>query len=108
MEEMHMEGTMPTVSTAGTPTTQEPTIVAPVERFAGVRVFEVSNDEYLKLLRGSKKWDRWNKYFENTDKGSTAHKIKRYLYKNPSKTIILKNTTTQDMVYFKPKGKTEA
>lgn len=97
-----MEGGMPTVSTAGTPTTQEPTIVAPVERFAGVRVFEVSNDEYLKLMRGTKKWERWGKYFSDTEKGSQSHKIRRYLYKNPQKTIILKNTTTGDMVYYKP------
>lgn len=97
-----MEGGMPTVSTAGTPTTQEPTIVAPVERFAGVRVFEVSNDEYIKLMRGTKKWERWGKYFSDTEKGSHSHKIRRYLYKNPQRTIVLKNTTTGDMVYYKP------
>lgn len=101
-----MEGSAPYINTSAYPTTQEPTILPQKpEYFSGCRVFDVTNDEYMKLMRGSKKWDRWNKYFDETDKGSMAHSIKRYLYKNPNRSIILRNKMSQDMVYFKPKGK---
>ena len=99
---------MPVTSTGGFPSVSEPTSLpqkkAP-EYFAGSRVFDVSIDEYEKLMRGSKKYERWNKYFNDTEKGTQAHSIKRYLYKHPNKTVVLRNLSTQDMVYFKPKGK---
>ena len=99
---------MPVTSTSGFDSVSQPTILsqkkAP-EYFAGSRVFDVSIDEYQKLMRGSKKYERWNKYFDDTEKGSTSHSIKRYLYKHPNKTVVLRNLTTHDMVFFKPKGK---
>lgn len=99
---------IPVTNSSAFPSTQEPTILPKKpEYFGGCRVFDVTSDEYMKLMRGTKKWERWNKYFSETEKGSNAHSIKRYLYKNPSKTIILRNLTSQDMVYFKPRGKAE-
>jgi hypothetical protein len=103
-----MEGSLPVTNTTGFPTTQEPTIPPQKpEYFGGCRVFDVTNDEYTKLMRGTKKWERWGKYFDATEKGTTSHKIRRYLYKNPSKTICLRNTMSQEMVYFKPRSKND-
>ena len=107
-----MEGTstQSVTSTQSFPTTKEPTIPpqSNVEYFAGCRVFDVNGDEYCKLMNGSKKWDRWNKYFDTENDTSNVHNVKKYLYKNPSKTVVLRNLSTQDMVYFKPKGKTQS
>jgi len=102
-----MEGTAPVTNTGSFPTTQEPTILPQkeVEYFAGCRVFDVTSDEYSKLMNGSKKWDRWNKYFDTNNNTSNCHQVKSYLYKNPDRTVVLRNLSTQDMVYFKPKGK---
>ena len=101
------EGT-PVTSVGGFDSVSQPTILpqkkAP-EYFAGCRLYDVTNDEYNKLMRGSKKYERWNKYFDDTEKGTQAHTIKRYLYKNPGKSVVLRNLTSQEMVYFKPKGK---
>lgn len=99
----------PVTNTASFPTTSEPTIppAKPIEYFAGCRVFDVTNDEYLKLMRGSKKWDRWNKYFENNTENTNFRSLKRYLYKHPTKTVVLRNASSSDMVYFKPRGKGE-
>ena len=100
----------PVSNTSSFPTTSEPTI-PPAKKspdiFAGCRVFDVNTDEYQKLLRGSKKWDRWNKYFENSGENEKCHEIRKYLYRNPAKTLVLRNITTNDMVYFKPRGKAE-
>lgn len=97
-------------NTSSFPTTTEPTIrpeaIRQREYFAGCEIFDVSSDEYTKLMRGSKKWDRWNKYFEGTD-SENCKNIRSYLYKNPQRTVVLRNMTTQDMVYFKPRGKSE-
>lgn len=100
----------PVTNTDSFPTTSEPTIppANPIEYFAGCRVFDVTNDEYLKLMRGSKKWDRWNKYFENSTENPNSCSLKKYLYKNPTKTVVLRNSSSNDMVYFKPRGKGEA
>lgn len=99
----------PVTNTSSFPTTSEPTIppAKPADYFAGCRVFDVNMSEYQKLLRGSKKWDRWNKYFENSGENETCSNIRKYLYRNPSKTVVLRNSTTNDMVYFKPRAKGE-
>lgn len=101
----------PVTTTSTFPTTGEPTIPPqrkkPDEYFAGCRVFDVNSDEYNKLMNGSKKWDRWNKYFDTSNPNDTCDSIRKYLYKNPAKTVVLRNMSTQDMVYFKPKGKQE-
>lgn len=103
-----MEG-IPVTNTSAFPSTTEPTIpaVKQADYFAGCRVFDVNTTEYQKLLKGSKKWDRWNKYFENSGENDTCNNIRKYLYKNPQKTVVLRNSTTNDMVYFKPRGKGE-
>jgi hypothetical protein len=104
-----MEGAAPVTNTGSFPTTSEPTILPKkkkdTEYFAGCRVFDVNADEYTKLMHGSKKWDRWNKYFDTSNAESNVHSVKKYLYKNPNKTVVLRRASTQDMVYFKPKGK---
>jgi hypothetical protein len=100
----------PVTSTASFPTVNEPTILPhgkKEEYFAGCRIFDVSSDEYSKLMRGSKKWDRWNKYFDTNEPNDNCSNIRKYLYRNPSRTVVLRNMSTQDMVYFKPKGKSE-
>jgi hypothetical protein len=109
MEEIRMsEAVPPNTTTESLPTVSEPTIPAQgVDYFAGCRVFDVTSNEYQKLINGSKKWDRWNKYFDNKDENDGCKNIRNYLYKNPTKTVVLRNKATQDMVYFKPKNRSE-
>lgn len=105
-----MEGGAPVTNTGGFPSTEEPTI-APglkkkqMEKFAGCPVFDVTHEEYLKLMRGKNKWSRWGNFFQTSESPAM---LRRYLYSNPGKSAILRNLTTQEMVYFKPRGKTEA
>lgn len=106
-----MEGGAPVTNTGGFPSTAEPTIAPglkkkPIERFAGCRVFDVNHQEYMNLMKGKSKWSHWSKISQNLE-NSTVPILRRYLYNNPSKTVILRNLTTQEMVYFKPRGKNE-
>lgn len=100
---------LPATTTSSFPSVNEPTIPPhgkkSPEYFAGCRVFDVSSGEYQKLMNGSKKWDRWNRYFDNTTESDNCTPIRKYLYNNPAKTVVLRNMSTQDMVYFKPKDR---
>lgn len=98
---------MPVTNTSSFPTTSEPTIrpQKEAEHFAGCRVFDITSDEYSKLMRRENKWDRWNKYFDTADPDSNCHGVRKYLHRNPDKTVVLRNMTTHEMLYFKPKNK---
>jgi len=96
---------IPNTNTTGFPTTQEPTIQPRDDYFAGCKIFDLNTDDYSRLLRGSNKWDRWDNYFGDSKNSESCKNIRSYLYRNPDKTIVLRNMTTQDMVHFKPKSK---
>lgn len=98
---------MPVTNTGSFPTTSEPTILPkkPTDQFAGCKVFDITGDEYYKLMKREHKWDRWGKYFDTANPESVCHGVKQYLHRNPDRTVVLRNMTTQEMIYFKPKNK---
>lgn len=100
---------IPFNQTSSFPTTNEPTIrpQKPCDSFAGCPVWDLDSTEYNKLMRGKNKWDRWKRYFDAPELNETALGIRNYLYRNPNRTVVLRNKTTQDMVYFRPKKRGE-
>lgn len=62
-------------------------------------VFEVSPEEFEKCTSSKKKFEKWNKYFdEDSESGNT---IKKYSYHNPDKGIILRNSETGQTMMFR-------
>ena len=57
----------------------------PPAKFAGMRVFSIKNDTYTKLLKGKKKYARWQRYMESDE----AMPIRQYIKSNPKKKVVL-------------------
>ena len=57
----------------------------PPATFAGMRVFRIKNDTYNKLLRGKKKYARWQNYISAEE----ASEIRDYIRRNPKKSVVL-------------------
>jgi hypothetical protein len=70
-----------------------------MEKFIGSRVFEVSNDEYCRCIKGRNKFERWNKFFEKDSETGSA--IKRYSQRNPNSPVIIKDESTGEMVFLR-------
>ena len=79
-----------------------PALGESVETFAGCRVFEVDDDEYLNATYGRKKWERWNKKFDMENENNKM--IRTYASRNPKKPVVIKNKKTGDMSYLINKG----
>lgn len=69
-------------------------------KFAGVETFEVTNDIYHKCIQGKKKYARYEKYVGDCPTGQA---IREYGRKNPKSSIILQNSNTGSMIYFRKK-----
>lgn len=62
-------------------------------------VFEVSPEEFEKCTCAKKKFEKWNKFFdEDSETGAT---IKKYSHHNPEKGIILRNSETGQTMMFR-------
>lgn len=62
-------------------------------------VFEVSPEEFEKCTCAKKKFEKWNKFFdEDSETGSI---IKKYSHHNPDKGIILRNSETGQTMMFR-------
>jgi len=70
-----------------------------IEKFIGSRVFEVSNDEYCRCLKGRNKYERWNKYFDTESVSGSS--IKKYSHKHPNNPIIIKDEKTGEMMFLR-------
>ena len=70
-----------------------------LEKLAGSKVFEVSTDEFAKCIKGRKKFERWERYF-NTE-SENGKKIKSYSLRNPNSPIIIKDSKTGDMMFLR-------
>ena len=70
-----------------------------IEKFIGSRVFEVSNDEYCRCLKGRNKYERWNKYFDT--ESTSGSSIKKYSHKHPNNPIIIKDEKTGEMMFLR-------
>lgn len=68
------------------------------KKFAGRDVFEVTDDEYMKCMPGTIKYERWAKVFgEDSEIG---YDIKNYSQRNPNKSFVIQNKKSGDMMYF--------
>lgn len=62
-------------------------------------VFEVSPEEFEKCTCAKRKFEKWNKFFdEDSETGAT---IKKYSHHNPEKGIILRNSETGQTMMFR-------
>ena len=68
------------------------------DTFAGMPVFKVSIDEYLKGIHGRAKWQRWNKQLDMESDG--REDIKTYAHRNPGKPVLIQNDKTGEMPYL--------
>jgi hypothetical protein len=55
-------------------------------------VFEVSPEEFERCSCSKKKFEKWNKFFD--EDSETGSSIKNYSHRNPEKGIILRNSET--------------
>jgi len=68
------------------------------ESFAGARVFDVTEDEYMQCNYGRTKHERWNRKLKMEDVG--REDIKKFAHRNPSKSVIVRNEKTGEMQYL--------
>ena len=68
------------------------------KKFAGMEVFEVTPEEYVKCLHGRTRYERWCKKFNMEDINNVE--IQKYSYKYPKKSIIVQNEITGEMSYL--------
>ena len=68
------------------------------DTFAGMPVFKVSPEEYLKSINGRSKFQRWNKHMD-MDKEENGN-VKKYAHRNPGKPILIQNDRTGEMAYL--------
>ena len=68
------------------------------DTFAGMQVFKVSQDEYMKSINGRAKFQRWNKHMdmEKEENGE----VKKYVHRNPGKPVLIQNDRTGEMAYL--------
>ena len=71
----------------------------PDDTFAGVDVFNVSDDDFNNCKFGKKKHARWEKYVDVDSE--TGKRIYGYAQKNPKKSIIVQHDKTGHMLYLK-------
>ena len=69
----------------------------PKSKFMGCPVFELSSEEYSKCLHGKGKYERYAKYFEDSDKSDG---IKHQVKKTGASSIIIQNQLTGEMSYL--------
>lgn len=66
--------------------------------FANARVYTVDSDRFYKSMQGKNKYHKYDKYVGSDEVGES---IRQYGRANPSKPIILKDSTTGSMIYLK-------
>lgn len=71
------------------------------DTFAGDVVFEVDEETFSKSIQGKPKWARYKNFVSLEDFPNVGQEIKEYAYRNPSKSIILKEKRTGRMIYLK-------
>lgn len=62
-------------------------------------VFEVSPEEFEKCSCAKRKFEKWNKFFD--EDSETGSSIKNYSHRNPEKGIILRNSETGQTMMFR-------
>jgi len=62
-------------------------------------VFEISPEEFEKCSCAKKKFEKWNKFFDEDSETGSA--IKKYSHNNPEKGIILRNSESGETMMFR-------
>ena len=62
-------------------------------------VFEISPEDFERCSCAKKKFEKWNKFFD--EDSETGSEIKKYSYNNPEKGIILRNSETGQTMMFR-------
>ena len=70
-----------------------------LEKYSGSKVFEVSSEEFASCMKGRKKHERWNKFFNA--ESQIGKNIKAYSLRNPNSPIIIKDSKTGDMMFLR-------
>ena len=68
------------------------------DSFAGMNVFKVSQDEYIKSIKGRSKFQRWDKHMDMEKQESGE--VKKYAHRNPGKPVLIQNDRTGEMAYL--------
>lgn len=68
------------------------------DTFAGMPVFKVSPEDYLKSINGRVKYQRWSKHLDMENEESTE--AKKYAHRNPGSPVIVQNQKTGEMSYL--------
>lgn len=96
-EVANMVGTGNIAGTDGNPPVGK-TAMLKRSQFAGCTVFDVDFDKVWNSRHGKQRYHKYSKYLGEDD---IAQAIREYCVSNPKESIILRNETTGEMVYFK-------
>ena len=66
------------------------------DKFAGCEVFEVSPGEYSRCMNGRIRYERWSRKLNMEE----SDDIRSFAHKNPTSSIIVKNSQTGEMAYL--------
>lgn len=81
---------------------REDELYTPDSEYCGDPVFHCDSDVYFKSIKGKKPYVKFKTYLGEDELGQ---KVRSYALKNPNKSIILKDSNTGSMIYFRRKNK---
>jgi len=68
------------------------------DTFAGMPVFKVSAEDYIKSINGRSKYQRWSKHLDMENEENSG--AKSYAHRNPGKPLLIQNQKTGEMSYL--------
>ena len=68
------------------------------ETFAGARVFDVTDEEYMNCNYGRQRHERWNNKLNMEAVGRDD--IRKFAHRNPTRSVIVRNEKTGEMQYL--------
>ena len=66
--------------------------------FAGMPVYQVEPEDYIKSINGRSKFQRWSKHLDMENEESKE--AKSFSHKNPGKPVLIQNSQTGEMTYL--------
>ena len=85
-------------TTAQVAISRYPITFEPKDKFMGMKVFDVDTDRFMKSRLGKKKYGRYSRYVGEDEVGQS---IRDYGRKNPKDGIILRDISTNQMVFLR-------
>jgi len=68
------------------------------DTFAGMPVFKVSAEDYIKSINGRSRYQRWSHHLDMENEENTG--AKNYAHRNPGKPLLIQNQKTGEMSYL--------